>query len=80
MRNIKLIIEYDGTGFHGWQSQPHDRTVQDVIETAIFKLTGQQLRILGSGRTGRALALYRDYCKLPACVRQVASCGTVRYD
>ena len=51
MRNIKLIIEYDGTDFHGWQVQPNGRTVQEDIEGAIYKLSGTRLRITGSGRT-----------------------------
>ena len=37
MRNIKLIIEFDGSGFCGWQRQPKGRTVQREIEIAIFK-------------------------------------------
>lgn len=43
MRNIKLIIEFDGSNFCGWQRQPKGRTVQKVIETAIFKATGEKL-------------------------------------
>ena len=38
MKNIKLIIEFDGSNFCGWQRQPKDRTVQNVIETAIFNI------------------------------------------
>lgn len=51
MRNIKLIIEYDGTNYHGWQSQTNALSVQDVIERAIQKLTGEDCRLVGSGRT-----------------------------
>lgn len=51
MRNIKLIIEYDGTGYHGWQSQTNAVTVQDIIEKAIIKLTGEECGLIGSGRT-----------------------------
>ena len=42
MKNIKLIIEFDGSNFCGWQRQPKGRTVQKVIETAIFKATGEE--------------------------------------
>jgi tRNA pseudouridine38-40 synthase len=51
MRNIKLLIEFDGSNFSGWQRQPKGRTVQNVIEAAISKATGEQIMINGSSRT-----------------------------
>ena len=51
MRNIKLVIHYDGTNYHGWASQPETATVQGTIEKAIEKLTGQPVKINGSSRT-----------------------------
>ena len=51
MKNIKLIIEFDGSNFCGWQRQPVGRSVQKVIETAIFKATGENIMINGSSRT-----------------------------
>lgn len=51
MRNIKLTIEYDGTNYSGWQSQEDVTGVQEVIEKAIAKATGEEIRIVGSGRT-----------------------------
>jgi tRNA pseudouridine38-40 synthase len=51
MRNIKLILSYDGTDFHGWQRQPGLRTVQDVVEEAIQQLTGVRPIATASGRT-----------------------------
>ncbi|MGZ3387203.1 MAG: tRNA pseudouridine(38-40) synthase TruA, partial [Isosphaeraceae bacterium] len=39
MRNIKLILSYDGTDFHGWQRQPGLRTIQQTLEDAILVLT-----------------------------------------
>lgn len=48
---IKLTVEYDGTSFCGWQVQPNGRSVQGEIETAVYKLTGETVRITGSGRT-----------------------------
>lgn len=50
-RNIKLVIHYDGTGYHGWVTQPGMPTVQATIEAAIEKLTGQKIKIKGSSRT-----------------------------
>jgi len=50
-RNIRMILAYDGTEFHGWQKQPGMRTVQDVIEQAARRVVRHQLTVLGSGRT-----------------------------
>ncbi len=52
-RNIKLILEYEGTNYHGWQSQKGSgkATVQDVLEWALSSLTGEEIRTISSGRT-----------------------------
>lgn len=51
MRNLKLILAYDGTDFHGWQRQPGLRTVQGDLEDAIARLTGASVSVNASGRT-----------------------------
>ncbi|BCJ87309.1 tRNA pseudouridine(38-40) synthase TruA [Effusibacillus dendaii] len=51
MRNIRLIISYDGTNFHGFQTQPKLRTVQGQLQEAIEQLTGEYVQVIGSGRT-----------------------------
>ncbi|MDR3633567.1 MAG: tRNA pseudouridine(38-40) synthase TruA [Isosphaeraceae bacterium] len=51
MRNIKLELSYDGTDFHGWQRQPDHRTVQQVLEEALGRLTGREPSTNASGRT-----------------------------
>jgi tRNA pseudouridine38-40 synthase len=51
MRNIKLVLSYDGTDFAGWQRQPDQRTVQQVVEEAIGRLTGVEATTNASGRT-----------------------------
>jgi tRNA pseudouridine38-40 synthase len=51
MRNLKLTLSYDGTDFHGWQTQPNQRTVQETLETALAKLTSEKIRVNTSGRT-----------------------------
>lgn len=55
MRNIRLTIEYDGTDFCGWQYQPNQRTVQGEIENAIKKITNEDTRIIGAGRTDQGV-------------------------
>ena len=51
MRNIKLVVEYDGGNYKGWQVQKSDPTVQGVIEEKLGIILNQQTRIVGSGRT-----------------------------
>ena len=51
MRNLKLVLAYDGTEFHGWQQQPGLRTVQGELDGAIERVTGQAPTTLASGRT-----------------------------
>lgn len=48
---IKATVCYDGTNFSGWQVQEGKRTVQGEIERAIYELSGEKVRITGSGRT-----------------------------
>lgn len=48
---IKLTLEYDGTHYHGWQSQPRLNTIQGTVEKALEQLTRQPVRITGAGRT-----------------------------
>jgi tRNA pseudouridine38-40 synthase len=50
-RRLKLVVAYDGTTFAGWQSQAGGRTIQDELENAFLKVTGQQTRVHGAGRT-----------------------------
>ncbi|MCF8070102.1 MAG: tRNA pseudouridine(38-40) synthase TruA [Desulfobacterales bacterium] len=51
IRNFKLIIEYDGCAYHGWQRQKTDRSIQGEIEKAASKMTNQPITITASGRT-----------------------------
>ncbi|OGP75597.1 MAG: tRNA pseudouridine(38-40) synthase TruA, partial [Deltaproteobacteria bacterium RBG_13_58_19] len=45
------MLEYDGTRYHGWQRQKNALTIQEVVETALLKLTQEQVSLIGSGRT-----------------------------
>lgn len=51
MRNIKLTVEYDGTAYCGWQCQENGLSIQEVLEGCIAKMTGEEIRVSGSGRT-----------------------------
>lgn len=48
---VVLAVEYDGTRFHGWQTQPGGGTVQDALETALAKIAGQPVSVVCAGRT-----------------------------
>lgn len=60
MRNIKLIIEYDGGAYCGWQRQSNGLAIQQVIEECIRKMTGEEVRLTGSGRTDAGVHALRQ--------------------
>lgn len=49
--NYKLLIQFDGTDFHGWQVQENDRTIQGELERVIGMLEDAKVNVVGSGRT-----------------------------
>jgi tRNA pseudouridine38-40 synthase len=51
MRTIKLLIEYEGTNYQGWQVQPEGSTIQGMLEEKLSRLTGERIHLIGSGRT-----------------------------
>lgn len=51
MPRVALLLQYIGTHFHGWQSQPGQRTVQGVLQEAIAQVLGQPVTVVGAGRT-----------------------------
>lgn len=51
MKNFKIIIEYDGTSYHGWQRQQNEHTIQGEIEKALLTMTGKKTVLTASGRT-----------------------------
>lgn len=72
MRNIRLLIEYDGTAYSGWQRQKGKPTVQEEIEKCIGNLAGSMHVLHGSGRTDAGVhalgqvANFRTACPIPA--------------
>ena len=51
MRNVKVIVEYDGTDFFGFQWQSGRRTVQGTLEEALSRITKEPIKLVGAGRT-----------------------------
>jgi tRNA pseudouridine38-40 synthase len=51
MKNIKMVIAYDGGNYHGWQLQAAGATIQGTIETALGQILNRPTRVIGAGRT-----------------------------
>ncbi|NMD04659.1 MAG: tRNA pseudouridine synthase A [Deltaproteobacteria bacterium] len=71
MRNFKMVVEYDGSAYRGWQRQKNGLSIQQVLEEAIKKITAQKVSVIGSGRTDAGVhalnqvASFRCATKLP---------------
>lgn len=77
MRNIKLIIEYDGTDYSGWQKQKKASTLQSIIENALLQITNKPAKIIGASRTdagvhalGQVACFRTDTHLEPAIIRR----------
>ncbi len=62
MPRYRLLIEYDGTGFSGWQSQAEGTGVQDYLQRAIFRFAGEAVIIKGAGRTDAGVHALGQVC------------------
>lgn len=51
MRHIKLILQYDGSDYSGWQIQRKEKTIQSLMEDAVFTVTEERVRVTGAART-----------------------------
>ena len=86
MRNIKLILAYDGADFEGWQRQLSGRTVQGVLEDAIQALTGAHSDAHSAGRTDAGVhalgqvAAFQTASLLPAGTIMRALNATLPHD
>ncbi len=61
MKNIALRLTYDGSRYHGWQTQREEITVQQTLERAIEKCCGERRHVTGCGRTDAGVHALR-YC------------------
>lgn len=51
LNNYKAVVCYDGTDYHGWQRQPHKRTIQGILEGCLAKISQKKIDVIGAGRT-----------------------------
>lgn len=51
MSRVRMIVQYDGTGYVGWQTQPNGPSVQERLEAELYRITGEDIRLHASGRT-----------------------------
>ncbi len=76
MRNVKLVLSYDGTDFSGWQTQPGRRSVQETLEKAVAELTGEaRVRLNASGRTDAGVHAVGQVANFATTTRH--SCGVL---
>jgi len=61
-RNIKMVLSYDGTQYHGWQWQKNALTIQAILEDKIQVLTREQVRVIASGRTDTGVHALHQVC------------------
>ena len=74
MRNIALLLRYDGAGYHGWQTQQNALTIQETLECAVRRLTGEAIPkgLAGCSRTDAGVhanayvANFFSNCTIPA--------------
>ena len=69
MPRYKLTLEYDGTGFVGWQHQGDGRSVQEALERAVERFCGEQVRVHGAGRTDSGVHALGQCCHLDLSAR-----------
>ncbi|MEW6669463.1 MAG: tRNA pseudouridine(38-40) synthase TruA [Thermodesulfobacteriota bacterium] len=61
-RNIRLVLQYDGSRYHGWQRQKGDLTVQELLEEKIRLITGESVTVAASGRTDAGVHALHQVC------------------
>ena len=61
-KNIRLILEYDGTRYHGWQRQKNEPTIQGIIESKIQIMTREPVTLIASGRTDAGVHALSQVC------------------
>jgi tRNA pseudouridine38-40 synthase len=61
-KNIRLVLQYDGSRYHGWQRQKGDLTIQELLEDKIRLITGEPVTVAASGRTDAGVHALHQVC------------------
>lgn len=61
MQRFKISVAYDGTNYFGWQVQPKDVTIQSAIESVLNQLSGEDIKVHGSGRTDQGVHARKQF-------------------
>lgn len=69
-KNYKIVLEYDGTNYFGWQKQQNNLTIQEVVEVALCKLLNQSIKITGAGRTDKGVHATNQVANFEASVKR----------
>ena len=86
MRNFKMVVEYDGTSYCGWQRQENGISIQQVLEETIRLITCEKVTVIGSGRTDAGVhainqvTSFRSDTRLPAEILSRAINGLLPQD
>lgn len=72
----KITLSYDGSAFCGWQIQPHDPSVQQTLEEALSRLTGEPVKVVGAGRTDTGVNASSYVAHFDCCT--AADCAQLR--
>ncbi len=82
---FKLIVEYDGSDYHGWQIQPNGPTIQQTLEAAVARFTGETVRVAAAGRTdsgvhaaGQVVSFAVQVARAPEVVQRALNALTPR--
>jgi tRNA pseudouridine38-40 synthase len=69
VRRFKLILEYEGTGYHGWQVQPGLPTIQGLVQAALARIAGSPVPVTGAGRTDAGVHAFGQVASFAADLR-----------
>lgn len=69
MRRFKLVLEYEGTAYHGWQVQPGLPTIQGTLQAALAQIAGAPVEVTGAGRTDAGVHALGQVASFAAVIR-----------